>query len=197
MSNHTDRALFLAMCYSQPLLRSDAVIVLCGEDAQARLHTGIKLVHAGLAPVMVLSGGVHTPPQRHGAEALVGEALGLGISPERVLVEHASQNTWEQAVNVVELALVNAWTSITIVASLYHLPRALLTFVRACDSRAADLRVRGMPCASTLWTGSPDGLNGVSRAELLHRDMAKISLYGGHCASYVRGVEHLKRSEQP
>lgn len=187
---------FLAMCYSQPILKSDAVVVLCGEDAEARVATGVELIRAQIAPVLVLSGGVNTPPRCRSGAALVGEVLGLGLNPERVIVEHDSKNTREQAHNVLDIAVANQWTCLTLVASLYHLPRALLTFMRACDVRQLTMHFRGMPCASTLWSEAPPGMQ-APRATLLAGEFAKIETYTDDCATYSRGVTYLQRTERP
>jgi len=85
-------------------LAADAVVLLCGEDAETRGEVATELVKHGAAPLVVASGGLHDPPHRIGAEAMASKLRGNGISPSALLVESTSTNTHEQATNVVALA---------------------------------------------------------------------------------------------
>ena len=109
MDNTNARDALLAMVYTAMPLTSDAIVVLCGEDATARLATGVEWLRQGAAPRIVLSGGLHTPPRVLSAESLAPDLLAMGVSPDRVIVETASTNTREQAIHVMAMAQENQW----------------------------------------------------------------------------------------
>ncbi len=192
------RETFCALLASQPILRGDAIVVLCGEDAEKRLATGVQLLVTGAGHCIVLSGGKHQPPRCLSGESLAPELLQRGVSPERLLVESGSQNTREQAVNVVDMARVNAWKRLLIVASPYHTVRAYLTFLRALDEAKLHKAIHlvSVPCADVPWFGMPAGVNS-TRVALLTTEYDKIDEYERrkHCASYERGLAYLKNTE--
>lgn len=190
------RELFCAMLWTAPLLRADAAVVLCGEDAVPRLATGVELLRAGAAGCLVLSGGRHEPPKHLGAPHMAIEVLALGVAPDRVLVEDGSQNTHEQAVNVLELARANAWKRLLLVASPYHLPRAMLTFLRVATATPRITHIVPVACASVPWFQAPAG-HTAHRNHLLSVEFAKIAEYQrkGHCATYQTGLTYLQATE--
>jgi uncharacterized SAM-binding protein YcdF (DUF218 family) len=195
-----DRDAFTAVLASGPLLQSDAIVVLCGEDTAPRIATAFALFKTGGAPLIVLSGGRHEPPRWQGAQALAGKLYTLGVAPARVLIDDDSQNTRQQAVNVIEMAEARGWKRILLVASAYHAPRAFLTFLQVlgeddrCE-REESIQLVNVP-ATAPWWGSPEGM-GPTRLELLAFEQEKIQEYSerGHVASYVDGLASLKRWE--
>lgn len=189
----TPRESFLMHLLTGPLLKADAIVVLCGEDAAERASVGLQLFKQGAADRLVLSGGRHEPPAILGAEHVAGHLLGMGLSPAVLTVEHGSQNTHEQAVNVCDLAVTNGWRRLLLVASGYHLPRAFLTFVAAAPD---DLHLIPIPASQSPWHQCPPGLDR-TRAELFCVEGVKITEYQalGHCASYEAGLDYLKQWE--
>jgi uncharacterized SAM-binding protein YcdF (DUF218 family) len=185
------RESYLCHLFTGPLLKADAIVILAGEDADARCQTGLELFRNGAAPRIVLSGGRHDPPAIQGADALAGKMLSLGVAPVALSVEHWSQNTREQAVNITEMAASNDWHRVLLVASAYHLPRAFLTFV------AVPSPVQWVPVpAYAPWHQCPPGVDR-TRAELLLVEGVKVTEYQalGHCASYEAGLDYLKTWE--
>jgi hypothetical protein len=189
---------FLAMLYTCPPAASDAIVVLCGEDGMPRYRTAFHAFKMGLAPVIVLSGGKHDDSHidaKHAELALIGSPY--GVSPDKLITESASQNTHEQAVNVIEMAQDKGWTKLLLIASAYHLPRAFLTFIHTLAIEGANLiRVVPVAAASTSWQCPPDGLE-LSRERLFQGEDDKIAQYqqAGHVASYASGIAYLKRWE--
>jgi uncharacterized SAM-binding protein YcdF (DUF218 family) len=193
----TDRELFLAMLYNGPLLKADAAVVLCGQDAVPRLHTGIELMRSGGALNLLLSGGMDDPPAVIGAAALVPRAMGLGVAHDKILTDTTTQHTRDQAVNTVATAGEQGWKRILLVASAYHLPRAMLTFVQASIEAGVDkaLHIVPVPVSHMPWSGKPQGVD-VTREDLLVTEAQKIQLYGMHVASYQEGTDYLRYWEQ-
>lgn len=190
MSAVTDRERFLSALYTAPLLPADAIIVLCGEDGDERGTAALELLRQGAAHTVVCSGALDDPPRRHGAERVAQQLMAAGLAPDRIKVEVGSRNTHEQAVNVVEIAVVNDWHRLLIVASNYHLPRAMLTFIKAIGEQP----IRLVPFATThtSWWLTPRGVE-AARLELLDSEFSKISEYGAHCASWSEGLDYLRR----
>jgi uncharacterized SAM-binding protein YcdF (DUF218 family) len=189
-----DQIRFIAALDAQPLLRADACVVLCGEDAEPGVQFGAGVMMHGGADVIVLSGGVHNPPAKYGADQMRGPLYGAGVSPTRVLVDDRSQNTWEQAHEVIKMARDRKWRRILVVASPYHTYRAFLTFVRALmeEELADELHVMVAGASQTSWWESPAGVQ-KSRLDLLDDEWRKIQEYESHVTSYSDGVEYLKR----
>jgi len=199
MTDATAKDALLAMVFTAMPLTSDAIVVLCGEDATARLATGVEWLRQGAAPRIVLSGGLHTPPRVISAESLAPELLSMGVSPDRVIVETASTNTREQAVNVLAMAKENGWHRLMIVASPYHLPRAFLTFLAAVPRLRGVPQVQIVPIAAAVpqWFAPPPG--GLEkRSDLYAQELKKIEQhqFTGDCATYVAGIRYLSTLEK-
>lgn len=124
----------------------DAVVVLSGEvdDASSlasgrvefthavdRLFGGLEVMRAGRARYVLLSGG----PAAHGGRSepeLVGDVMAsLGIPRERIVLETRSRNTRENAVEAARIAAERRWTTLLVVTSAAHMPRALGCFRKA------------------------------------------------------------------
>jgi uncharacterized SAM-binding protein YcdF (DUF218 family) len=188
----TDRERFMAILANGSLLESDAVVVLCGEDAKERVRLGAGLMLANAAPKLVLTGGVEDE-RRMKASTAIGLLLGeFGLSPSKILVDDGPQNTREQAVAIVDQATREEWNRFLLVASPYHIYRATLTFLKALQEAGVDDKVRiiPVPTSQVAWGEAPDGMT-ETRLELLNREFQKIDAYTDHVASYVDGSAYL------
>lgn len=192
---------FLNLFLSGPMLRADAVAIFCGEDGRARARMTLELFRQQAAPVVLLLGGRHEPPAIEGAAAMANYLIGEGgVAPERIMTETGSQNTHEQAEQLVAAATLGNWHRILLVASAYHLPRAWLSVLASLQraGRAEDIHVLGMPTAPCNWWEAPPGVDR-TRVELLMVESVKIAEYQavGHCASYEAAVGYLQHWEAP
>lgn len=194
----SDRATFLSVLAmsAKPSGQFDAIVVLCGEDGQPRLEAGVHLFKLGLAPTLVLSGGKSDPPRVLDATTLHAKALGMGVAPDRIVVEGESQNTREQALNVVDLAYRRGWRRLIVCASPYHLPRAFLSFVQALREweEHENIQLVPMPATHVSWFAAPDGSDGTNRVALLGEEFTKIAYYHREkrdVASYEDGLAYL------
>jgi uncharacterized SAM-binding protein YcdF (DUF218 family) len=184
------RETFNALVFNLPLLKSDAIVCLSGEDGEERLKFAAALMRQGGAQYLVISGGVDSESQQS-AKTLFPKALSHAISHERIILEEKSTNTREQSVNVVKLAVEKGWRRILIVASPYHLPRAQLSFIKALKESGQDESIHVLPIAADHlpWFGKPNGSK-YTRAELFAGEMGKIELYREHCASFEEGLAY-------
>lgn len=186
-----ERERFSGLLYTQPLVRSHAIVVLAGEDGIARADRAFALFQSGGAPTVVLSGGRHDGTRILGADALRVHLLGQGLGPDRITIESGSENTHEQAERVVDMAEQQGWTHLLLVASAYHLPRAFLTFLRTLTTRRLADSVRIVPVAvPDTWFASPPGSSS-TRAELLELEWAKVGEYAEHVAVPAEGIAYL------
>jgi len=200
------RELFIATFAVGPILPPNAVILLAGEDAVPRLRHAVgrfQQLHAwaGMNPRLeyepwfVIAGGIHKPPRWHGAEELRSQVIASGISSIRILIDAVATNTHEQAVNVLDIAVERDWTSLMLVASAYHMPRAYLTFLHELKVRALDHEILLQAAAvdHTPWWEAPDGMD-TQRIDLLALELGKIEAYSD-VASYEDGLTYLHHWE--
>jgi uncharacterized SAM-binding protein YcdF (DUF218 family) len=104
---------------------ADAVIVLSG--AHSRLQTGIDLVRAGVAPLLVISDGTQPGWER-------GNSLCAGESRLAVLCfDPKPYSTHGEAEAIGRFARNRRWRTVLIVTSRYHVTRARL-LVRRCTA---------------------------------------------------------------
>lgn len=197
MSAASTREQFLAQLFTAPLLRGDAVVVLCGEDALARVQTGAECMRSSCASTMVLTGGVHYPPRVLSAEDMAAEALALGVAPANLIIEPTAKNTRDQSTQVIELAQSNKWKRLLIVASSYHLPRAYLTFLAAVDRVTPANSIHLVPVPSTALWKEPVPHGRGSRLAHFDTELQKIAKHQqtGDCATYRRALQYFMQTD--
>ena len=135
----------------------DAIVVLgarLDEDGAPspamarRTARGIALFEAGLAPLLILSGGATAAGAVSEAEAMRRLALEAGVPGASMLLETASRSTWENATMTRRLMSERGLRSGLLVSDRLHLPRALLCF------RRVGIQVEGR-AAEAGWGASP------------------------------------------
>jgi hypothetical protein len=190
----TARESFIVQLAHGPHLRANAIVVLAGEDGEARADAALNLYLQGAAPCIVLSGALNEAPALHGAQWLRARMLAKGLADDVLIVENESRNTREQAQQVVALATSKGWTRILLIASAYHSYRAFLTFVQALRETGLHERIHVIlgPSPQSKWSEPPPGRERV-RADLLHDEWRKIEEYRelGHVASFDDGAGYL------
>ena len=117
------------------LTKAGAIVVLgCRLDAEGgarerlrrRVARAVELYRAGVAPLLLLSGGGDRPVAE--AETMRELALAAGVPAGALLCEAASNNTVENALNSARLLGERDITRILLVSDRTHLPRATLLF---------------------------------------------------------------------
>ena len=187
----TERERFIVLLDHEALKPSDAIILLEG-DGLARVVDSLKLLRAGLADRIVVSGGVDLPVAGciHGG-MLVQELMARGVSEDQLILDDRSMNTRDQAVETMNLARSRNWERIILVASHYHQYRAFLTFLKARSEAGLDLEILNAPVRDLPWfETTPWG----ARVDLLESEFSKIETYFalGHIATFQEGIEHQR-----
>jgi uncharacterized SAM-binding protein YcdF (DUF218 family) len=187
----TDRERVLIRVCTAPLVKGDAIVVLCGEDAMPRALKALDLLVQGVGRYILLSGG-DSGPGAMSAIDVEPKLLALSVMPHVILRDDASKNTHEQAENVLALARRHGWRRLALVASPYHLPRAFCTFLRSLSDAGMDEDVYIMPAPvdGTRWTEPPADTTH-SRTALLETDVDKCDVYGEHVASWSDALDYL------
>ena len=90
----------------------------------AKSHPGAKVIDIG-GPVPSEPGG------RAEADAAADVLVALGVPRERIVVERASRNTFENAVNAAALVAPGSNRAYALVTSAFHMPRAVGCFRKA------------------------------------------------------------------
>ena len=127
---------FGATDYRRP---ADAIVVFGartyadGRPSQAladRVRTACGLYHAGLAPVLIFSGGAGDGPVSE-PQAMRAMALSCGVPETAIVLDGVGFNTQATVAHVSDLARARGYRSVLAVSHAYHLPRVKLAFQRA------------------------------------------------------------------
>ncbi len=115
-------------------------------DNIERLITTWKLLSTGRARSVIVTGGpLGTASLGSEAELLAAQLEAWGIAHERIVIEAKALNTRENASYTKELAASHGFTTLLLVTSAYHVPRAVGCFRAAgveVDVLPVDYRVR-------------------------------------------------------
>jgi uncharacterized SAM-binding protein YcdF (DUF218 family) len=192
MTPLTDRERFLALCYNGPLHTADAIVVLAGEDAPARAQVAAGLFRGQAAPFALVVGRAATEGPHYGAEETAGMLRTQGVAPARIEVDATAAHTGEQAARIVATARERRWKRILLVASAYHVPRAMLTVVAAMARAGLEtLHVVPVPAAHAPWFQSPHGMD-ATRMDRFARELEKCETYDG-VATWAEGLAYGQR----
>lgn len=162
---------------------ADAVVVLGGGmnprvasgrypdlgAAADRVWHGARIVHAGKAPVVIVSGG-NLPwlgARESEAEAMRTFLSDLSVAPESILLEERSRNTRENALYTAEIMQEHGLETILLVTSALHMPRALAAFqALGLDAvpAATDFEIGTISEGVLAWLPDADALAGSTRA---------------------------------
>jgi uncharacterized SAM-binding protein YcdF (DUF218 family) len=107
--------------------QADAVVVLSGSKHE-RLDRGLELVGEGVAPVLVISGGLD-PRQPRANELCRDGGEGFGVT----CFTPDPDSTRGEARQMAELARERGWERVLIVTSRFHVTRARRLFDRCTD----------------------------------------------------------------
>ena len=172
---------------------TDAIVILGGYtdaadsggvielgDAVDRLFHGMRLYHAGKAPIVMLVGGAargHLPE----AQVMANLLAEFNISRDVMLLEDKSRNTRENALNTVAIMQDQGIKKILLSTSAYHMHRAQAVFEK--------LGIEVVPAATDYQVLEPDPsiLDWLPNAEALMMTTLGIKEYLGWWVYRVRG----------
>ena len=112
---------------------ADAVLVLGTSSTvggqpnpcmRVRVAEGVRLVEEGIAPVLIVSGGLDPRDGLVEADTMAELAVELGLEPDRVVREDRSTSTIENLTN--SRALLAGAPTMVVVTEPFHLPRAVM-----------------------------------------------------------------------
>jgi uncharacterized SAM-binding protein YcdF (DUF218 family) len=110
-----------------PLERSDAIIVISGDEASSRVREGVRLFRNGWASTLILSGAAEDGVVSN-AKMMEEIALEAGIPSRSILLDPDAMDTFGNAVYTRQIMLAHGFKSAILVTSPYHLHRAGVTF---------------------------------------------------------------------
>ena len=135
---------FLLEGPQRPLERSDAIIVISGDEGLARYREGVRLSRAGWAPVMIFSGAAQDHYESN-AEVMRKMAVADGVPPTAILTDDLGGDTYGNALHTRALMEQHKLRSAILVTSPYHLHRAALTFDGVYDGSGIRVIGRSAP----------------------------------------------------
>ena len=174
--------------------KSDAIILLEG-DGYNRYRKAVDLYSQGFAHKIVFSGGITN--YEYGSypfSDILPQILDLGVPKSDILHEDTSQNTREQAVEVMQLALMNNWQKLILVATHEHQYRAYLTFLKEVLTLNRNIILYNAPVRNLKWfDNNPWG----RRIDRLEQEMNRIEEYfkKGHIAGVDEVIKYQEWKE--
>lgn len=191
---NTELAIIVAIVSNDTVKKSDAVVLLEG-DGLARRDEVIRIFEQGLADYVVVSGGFEGNPEvAIPAPGLAEELYARDIPKEKIILESASQNTFEQGTEVMKIIAERGWQKIILVASHYHQLRAYLTFLQAMKNANLKIQIYNSPARDLAWFAKVIDKN---RKELFEGEIQKIEEYSarGHVASIQDAFKYQEWKE--
>ena len=190
----TDREKIIAIVDNDCLSKSDAIILLEG-DGYNRFQKAVDLYNRGLASKIIFSGNIIDKDYgSYPFEEIKPLIINGGVSEKDLIHENKSTNTYEQAKEIVKLALKNGWKKLILVASHEHQYRAYLTFLRQVLDSNSGLILYNAPVRNLNWfIDSGWGI----RFDRLTSEFDRIEKYTklGHLANANEVIEYQKWKE--
>lgn len=164
------------------LSRADAILVLCSHDTEVAERAS-QLFLDGWAPLLVFSGGygsltsrLWTEPE---AERFARIAVGLGVPPERILVENASTNTGENILFTRRLLTARGLDphKFIVVQKPYMERRSYATFRQLWPDKEVLVTSAQVSLDEYLGPGSPRARSTDEVINILVGDLQRIRLY--------------------
>lgn len=184
-----------SFAFNDQLERANAIIYLEG-DSFARVKECVELWNRKYAPVIVISGTDNRPELGcYPATIIQKMMMNLGVPKKCMILEDNSINTRHQALEVMKLARQYKWKKIILVTSLYHQPRAYLTFVGTMLERRLKIKIINQPVRGLPWfIPTPRG----KRLNILRGEIFKINEYlgKGHLANFTQVLNYQKWKEK-
>ena len=189
-----DKEMIMAIVDNDCLTKSDAAILLEG-DGFFRFKKAVELYKRGMVSKIVFSGNI--VDKDYGSypfEEIKPLILQSGVQEEDIIHENVSQQTRQQAVEVVKIAMEKGWKKLALVASHEHQYRAYLTFLREVLDTKSDIILYNAPVRNLNWfIDSGWG----TRFDRLLAEIDRIEKYSamGHLATANEVIKYQKWKE--
>jgi uncharacterized SAM-binding protein YcdF (DUF218 family) len=167
---------------NHPLARADAILVLCSYDT-AVAKRGAQLFLEGWAPLLIYSGGLGAITKRLWSEPEADQfariAVGMGVPPDRILIENRSTNTGENVQFTRELLAARGLDPATfiLVQKPYMERRAYATFMKRWPEKRAIVTSPQVSFDEYLLRYSNDALSPDEVVAIMVGDLQRIRLY--------------------
>lgn len=127
-----------------PLERSEAIVVISGDEDLARFREGLRLYRQGWGGVLIFSGAARDDPVSN-AQVMRDLAVRAGVPENDILADHEALDTLGNARNTRRLMEARGLRSALLVTSPYHLRRATITFDAAYAGSGIRLEPHAAP----------------------------------------------------
>ena len=190
----TEREQIIAIVDNDCLAKSDAAILLEG-DGYFRFEKAVDLYHKGIVGKIVFSGNIID--RDYGSypyEEIKPYIIEAGVPEADIIHEDKSQNTRQQAVEIVKMSMERGWKRLALVASHDHQYRAYLTFLREVLDTKSGIILYNAPVRNLNWfVDSGWGM----RFDRLSDEFERIEKYSsmGHLANAAEVIEYQKWKE--
>ena len=177
--------------------RSDAVVVLTGMvdvkaargdqvemgEAGDRILAGVELVRRDCADYLLIAGGSGDLFDQSVSEALILNrfAIEFGVPADRILLDTASRNTYENAVQARALIEERGLSDIILVTSAAHMPRSMGCF------RKVGLDPRPYPVDFRSGWGKYDPFSLLPNVDYLQESTMAVREYVGLIMYWLQG----------
>jgi uncharacterized SAM-binding protein YcdF (DUF218 family) len=127
-----------------PPQRSDAIVVISGDEQMARFQEGVSLYERGMGKYLVFSGAAYDNGTSN-ADVMRDLAVKRGVPDGAILEEPLGGDTWGNAIYTRQVLEDHGLHSAILVTSPYHARRAKLTFDAAYAGSGIALGVHAAP----------------------------------------------------
>lgn len=192
----TEKEKFILLTNSDTPKNADVVILLEG-DGFTRIHTACKLLKKGFSRTLIFSGGIENVNYGSFPFSMCKQhILTEGVSSQNIIHESQSQNTRQQAENVIQMCLKNKWSKVILVATEYHQFRAFLTFLKVLIEQNLERVICIFNASAKADWFEETGWG--RRIDLLEDEFDKIELYkhSGHIAEYKDALNYYQWVKQ-
>jgi uncharacterized SAM-binding protein YcdF (DUF218 family) len=124
--------------------KSDAIVVISGDEQMARFAEGVNLYRQGLGDFLVFSGAAFDNGTSN-ADVMRSLAIARGVPQSAILEEPQGEDTWGNAIYTREVLEEHDLQSAILVTSPYHLRRAQVTFDAAYAGSGIQIMVHAAP----------------------------------------------------
>lgn len=129
--------------------KSDAIVVLNGQNVKGRIAHGVSLYRKGLAPRLIIS-GLSELEKETGVCLQKVYAMALGVPEDAIEIQNQSESTYEDALYIQRMLEEKGYKSFILVTSPLHTRRSKILFEKnvspeirwsiSCETRSGQFK---------------------------------------------------------